>query len=255
MRVLLGTPTFGPTLTHISLVLDIITDIIVFTIVNSCPLLVELELIDTTSSTWSDGLSNVGVQAPGACRHLTNLSLIRNQQYISTGFSTCDIGMFLLSLGCKGLESVVLDGFSAISNAGFTSVLTACLNLKKFEIRNSWGLGDLTIKDVSKVHTSLVEVKLVSCNSITSKGVRDLVTSCTSLEVLDLFGCKRVTDFCIRKVSCLTLLTSLNVGGTEIRDDGMAILGQGNAPISCLSLRGCKWVTDNGIKLLLGSKG
>nr|GEZ82937.1 F-box domain, cyclin-like protein [Tanacetum cinerariifolium] len=71
MRVLLGTPTFGPTLTHISLVLDIITDIIVFTIVNTCPLLVDLELIDTpTSSTWSDGLSNVGVQEPRACRHL-----------------------------------------------------------------------------------------------------------------------------------------------------------------------------------------
>ncbi|GJR66923.1 probable galacturonosyltransferase 7 isoform X2 [Tanacetum coccineum] len=43
--------------------------------------------------------------------------------------------------------------------------------------------------------------------------------------------------------------------GTEIRDDGMAILGRGNAPISYLSLRGCKWVTDKGIKFLLGSKG
>nr|GEU85538.1 hypothetical protein [Tanacetum cinerariifolium] len=40
-----------------------------------------------------------------------------------------------------------------------------------------------------------------------------------------------------------------------IRDDGMAILGRGNAPISCLSFRGCKWVTDKGIKFSLGSKG
>ena len=81
------------------------------------------------------------------------------------------------------------------------------------------------------------------------------MTSCTSLEVLDLFGCSRVTDFCIRNVSCLTLLTYLNLGGTEIRDDGMAILGKGYAPISCLSLRGCKWVTDKGITLLLRSEG
>ncbi|PWA60161.1 F-box domain, cyclin-like protein [Artemisia annua] len=259
MRVLLGTPTFGPTLTHISLVLDIITDILVLAIVTSCPLLVELELIDTPISSTSSSaeLSNVGFQSLGACRHLTNLSLIRKQKNISTGFRTCDMGMLLLSVseGCKGLESVVLDGFSSVRNAGFASILTACLNLKKFEIRNSWGLEDLTMKSVSEVHTSLVEVKLVSCKSITSKGVRDLVTSCTSLEVLDLFGCSRVKDFCIRKVSCLTLLTSLNLGGTEIRDDGMAILGKGNAPISCLSLRGCKWVTDKGITLLLRSEG
>ncbi|GKD74971.1 F-box domain, cyclin-like protein, partial [Tanacetum coccineum] len=79
------------------------------------------------------------VQAPGAYRHLTDLSLIQNQQDISTGFRTCDIGMFLLSRGCKGLESVVLDGFSAVSNAGFTLVLTTWLNLKKFEFQNSWG--------------------------------------------------------------------------------------------------------------------
>ncbi|PWA45751.1 F-box domain, cyclin-like protein [Artemisia annua] len=259
MRVLLGTPTFGPTLTHISLVLDIITDILVLAIVNSCPILVELELIDKPiySTSSSAELSNVGFQSLGACRHLTNLSLIRNQKNIITGFRTCDMDLLLLSVteGCKGLESVVLDGFSSVRNAGFASILTACLNLKKFEIRNSWGLEDLTMKYVSEVHTSLVEVKLVSCKSITSKGVRDLVTSCTSLEVLDLFGCSRVKDFCIRKVSCLTLLTSLNLGGTEIRDDGMAILGKGNAPISCLSLRGCKWVTDKGITLLLRGEG
>ncbi|PWA50442.1 hypothetical protein CTI12_AA469510 [Artemisia annua] len=63
MRVLLGTPTFGPTLTHISLVLDIITDILVLAIVNSCPLLVELELIDTPISSTSSSaeLSNPSV--------------------------------------------------------------------------------------------------------------------------------------------------------------------------------------------------
>ena len=35
----------------------------------------------------------------------------------------------------------------------------------------------------------------------------------------------------------------------------MAVLGKGNAPITNLSLRGCKKITDEGITFLLGSEG
>ncbi|GJW30048.1 F-box domain, cyclin-like protein [Tanacetum coccineum] len=125
---------------------------------------------------------------------------------------------------------------------------------------------DLTIKDVSKVHTSLVEVKLVSCKSITSKGVRDLLTSCTSLEVLDLFGCTRVTDFCISSIShlqylfpsrcttrdVLNLREHRNIGTME-----RLYLGEGTAPILHVSsfkrlqaIRNCLLVTNKAMKAL-----
>ncbi|GJV75754.1 F-box domain, cyclin-like protein, partial [Tanacetum coccineum] len=81
---------------------------------------------------------------------------------------------------------------------------------------------------------SLVEVKLVSCSSITSEAVSELAT-CSLLEVLDLLGCRSVADSCLNKVSRLDSLTCLNLGGADVTDVGMQVLGTGNAPIACLS--------------------
>nr|XP_043618754.1 F-box protein At-B-like [Erigeron canadensis] len=250
-----GLTTFGKALTHISLVLDIICDTLVRTIVHGLPLLSELDLKDRPTSEPSDDLSDFGLQSLAGCTHLTSLSLIRSRQNIATSFKrVTDMGMFLLSEGCKGLESVRFGGFSKVSDAGFASVFNSCLKLKKFEIQNASLLTDLTFQDVSKVPRSLVEVKLVSCSFITSESVSELAT-CSSLEVLDLLGCRSVADPCLHNVSLLTSLTTLNLGGADVTDVGMAILGKGNAPITCLSLRGCKRVTDRGIMFLFESGG
>lgn len=236
-------------------------------VVQSCPLLVELELIDVPKSVDQlvDELSDEGVQSLVGCRHLTSLFLVRSQQRLLDspfGYKTAipfrditDMGMTLLSEGCKRLESVRLDWFSEVTNAGFTSILSSCLNLKKFEIHNSSHLTDLAFIDVSKVQRPLVEVKLVYCKSITCKGVGELAMTGNLIEVLNLPGCQHVADSCLSSVSYLTSLTSLNLGSTNVTDDGMDVLGKGNAPISYLSLRGCSWVTDEGITSLLGNKG
>ncbi|PWA76458.1 F-box domain, cyclin-like protein [Artemisia annua] len=243
------------TLTHISLVLDKITDDVIQTIARCLPLLTELDLKDRPEYEPFDDLSDLGVQSLVGFKYLTSLSLIRNRQRILTSFKrVTDMGMFLLSEGCKGLESVRLGGFSKVSDAGFTSIFNACLKLKKFEIQNAFLLTDLTFQDVSKVPRSLVEVKLVSCSSITSEAVSELAT-CSLLEVLDLLGCRSVADSCLNNVSRLDLLTCLNLGGADVTDVGMKVLGTGNAPIACLSLRGCKRVTDKGIMFLLRSEG
>ncbi|XP_071725741.1 F-box protein At-B-like [Rutidosis leptorrhynchoides] len=246
----------GRTLSRISLVLDIITNEFLCTIVNGLPLLTELDLKDRPTSEFSpDDLSDVGVQLIAGCKHLTCLSLIRSRQHIVTSFkSTTDMGMFLLAEGCKKLESVRLGGFSKVSDAGYTSILNSCLALKYLEIRNGVLLTDLTFQDVSKVPRSLTEVKLISCSFITSEAVCELAT-CSSLQVLDLLGCRSVSDPCLRNISCLKYLTHLNFGGADITDAGMAVLGKSSAQISYISLRGCKRVTDKGIALLLGSEG
>ncbi|GJZ34840.1 F-box domain, cyclin-like protein [Tanacetum coccineum] len=238
------------TLTHISLVLDIITDEVIQTIARCLPLLTELDLKDMPGHEPYDDLSDLGVQSLVGFKYLTSLSLIRSRQRILSSFKrVIDMGMFLLSEGCKGLEKVTLGGFSKVSEAGFTSIFNACLKLKKFEIQNAFLLTDLTFQDVSKVPRSLVEVKLVS-----SQAVSELAT-CSLLEVLDLHGCRSVLDSCLNNVSRLDLLTCLNLGGADVTDVGMNILGTGNAPIACLSLRGCNRVTDKGIVFLLQNEG
>ena len=199
MRVLLRRIIFGPTLRHISLVLNLITNVIVRTIVQSCPLLAELELIDIPKSNrfYPDELSHEGIQSLVAYKHLTSLSLIRSCQLIHTSFEMTDKDMILLSEGCKGLESLKLHGFNSVGNVGFASIFNSCLKLMKLEIKNAFLMKTLAFKNISKVQRSLVEVELMSCSFITSKAVHKLVTSCTSLMVLDLYGYDRVADsFC-----------------------------------------------------------
>lgn len=241
----------------LSLVLDVISDELIITITNSLPLLMELDLEDKPHKEplLHQDLTNNGLQSLRCSHHLTGLSLVRSKKNHQVSFKRInDMGMFLLSEGCKGLESVRLSGFSRVSDAGFASILDSCQRLKKFEVRNALLLSDLAFDDLTEVPCSLVQVRLLSCNLITSETVRQLACS-RSLEVLDLCGCRSIADSCLSSISRLHKLTSLNLAGADVTDYGLVLLGQGSPPITHLSLRGCKRVTDEGVCLLLHSGG
>jgi hypothetical protein len=213
--------------------------------------LIELDLKDRPASKSSDDLSDIGFQSIICCKHLISLSLRRSQKshYIVFKLVT-DVGMFLLAEGCKQLEYVRLGGFTKVTDVGYARVLNSCLNLKKFEIRHALFLEDLAFQDLSKIcRSSFVEVKLVSC-FITYEAVRELVTCSPSMKVLNLCGCSRISDSALSSISCLASLTYLNLERTYVTYAGMAILGKGQAPISYLSLRFCRRVTDKGISLV-----
>ncbi|KAA8527140.1 hypothetical protein F0562_008631 [Nyssa sinensis] len=247
----------GFALQCLSLVLDITSDDLIFSIVNSLPLLVELDLEDrpSTEPLLPHDLTNGGLQSLGSCQHLTGLSLIRSRHNHPVSFKRVNnMGMFLLSEGCRGLESVRLGGFSKVSDAGFAAILHSCQNLKHFEVRSASLLSDLAFHDIIGAPCSLVEMRLLSCNLITSETVKGLSSS-NSLEMLDLCGCRSIADVCLSSISCLLKLHTLNLGGADVTDSGLAVLGKGSSPITRLCLRGCKRVTDKGIALLLRGGG
>ncbi|MCE0482190.1 hypothetical protein HAX54_040691 [Datura stramonium] len=241
----------------LSLVLDVISDSLLFTVVNSLPLLVELDLEDRPfmePSIQSD-LTNNGLQYLGVCRHLITLSIVRSNIYYLTSFTRVnDMGMFLLSEGCGGLESVKLGGFTKVTEAGFSSILHSCQNLKKFEVSNSSQLSDLTFHNIRGVARSLIELRLLSCKLLTSEAMEEL-SSFSKLEVLDTSGCRSIADPCLIYISSLTTLTKLSLAEADITDKGLAILGRGDSPIVHLCIRGCKRVTDWGIELLFHEEG
>ncbi|KAM0995746.1 hypothetical protein ACFX15_005542 [Malus domestica] len=247
----------GLTLQRLSLVLDVISDQLIIVIARSLPHLVELDLEDRPHMEPLPNLdlTNTGLQYVASCHHLIGLSLVRRRQNYQISFKrVTDVGMFLLSEGCKGLQSVRLCGFSKVSDAGYTSILQSCLNLKKFEARNAFRLSDLAFLNVNEFPCSLVEVKLLSCSFITSEAVKQLTCSST-LEVLYLCGCKSIADSCLSSISCLRSLTTLNLTGADITDYGLSILGQGTPPITHLCLRYCTRVTDEGVSLLFDGGG
>ncbi|XP_020538043.1 F-box protein At-B isoform X2 [Jatropha curcas] len=203
--------SYGCTLQYLSLVLDVISDRLLLTIASSLPLLVELDLEDRPNKEPSPHLD------------LTNSGL--------------------QSLGsCHHLSSLSLIR----SRQNYQS----CQKLKKFEVRNALFLSDLAFHNLIGTQCALVEVRLLSCNLITSESVKKLSSS-NSLEVLDLCGCKSIADSCFSSISSLQRLTSLNLTGADITDSGLSVLGQRSPPISYLSLRRCKRITDKGISLLL----
>ncbi|KAF5730416.1 hypothetical protein HS088_TW19G00005 [Tripterygium wilfordii] len=245
------------TLSSLSLVLNVISDRLLRTITNFFPLLVELDLEDRPNKEplpYHD-LTNNGLQSLSSCRRLTALSIIRSRQNHQVSFKRInDMGMFLLSEGCRGLESVRLCGFSKVSDAGFASILYSSLNSKKFEVRNALLLSDLAFHDLAGSPCALVEVRLLSCSLITSEAVKKLAYS-RSLEMLDLCGCKSIADSCLSSISRLHKLKILNLTGADITDSGLSVLGRGSTPITHLCLRSCKRVTDKGISHLVHSGG
>ncbi|KAK4355108.1 hypothetical protein RND71_024079 [Anisodus tanguticus] len=245
-------------LQRLSLVLDVISDILLITVVLSLPLLVELDLEDRPSiepSLQSD-LTNIGLQSLQVCQHLITLSIVRSRIYdYHTSFKRVDnMGMFLLSEGCGGLESVKLGGFTKVTEAGFSSILHSCQNLKKFELLNASLLSDLAFHDMRGVARSLIELRLLSCRLLTSEALEEL-SSFSNLEVLDTSGCRSIADLCLYYISSLSTLTKLNLAEADITDKGLALLGRGNSPIAQLCIRGCKRVTDQGIKFLFHGEG
>ncbi|KAF8009215.1 hypothetical protein BT93_J0260 [Corymbia citriodora subsp. variegata] len=244
-------------LQSLSLHVSTISDKLVTTIAESMPCLLELELEDRP---WKDllphgDLTNAGIQSLRSCNQLKSLSLSRNRQNCQASFKRVnDMGIFLLSEGCKVLESIQLSGFSKVSDAGFASFLHSCKNLKKFEVRNSQSLSDLAFHDLTEAPCSLTELGILSCNLITSETVKKLAFS-SNLEVLDLAGCRSVADSSFYSISSLKMLNTLDLAGADITDSGMSTLGRGSAPIRRLSLRGCRRVTDKGISQLLLSGG
>ncbi|KAL8505368.1 hypothetical protein ACS0TY_016560 [Phlomoides rotata] len=241
----------GFTLLHLSLVVDVISDRLMNSITSSFPHLVELNLEDRpfTEPKLLHDLTNNGLQFLGSLQKLTQLSIVRSRLNYPVSFKRInDVGILLLHESCEGLESVKLGGFSKVTDAGFSSLVHS-RNLKKLEIRNAPLLSDLAFHIIGAA-SPLVELKLLSCNLITSAAIAEIASSST-LELLDTYGCRSIADSCLNYISCLSKLTSVNLGGADITDSGLSVLSKGDLPITKLSLRGCTRVTDRGIICLL----
>ncbi|KAG8365212.1 hypothetical protein BUALT_Bualt18G0080900 [Buddleja alternifolia] len=246
----------GFTLLRLSLVLNLISDRLMTSIATSLPLLVELDLEDRpwTVPSFPHDLTNNGLQFLLFCQNLTHLSVVRSRTNCQVSFKRVnDLGMMLLSESCGRLESIKLGGFSTVTDAGFSSLLRTCHNLKKFEIRNAPLLSDLAFHNIVGVSCPLIELKLQSCNLITSEAVAELASSST-LEVLDTYSCRSIADPCLEYISRLATLTSLNLGGADITDSGLGVLSKGDLPVTNLCLRGCVRVTDRGIISLINGE-
>jgi hypothetical protein len=99
--------------------------------------------------------------------------------------------------------------------------------------------------------TSLQSLNLLGCKLVTDAGLAHL-RGLTALRSLDLWECERVTDAGLAHLRGLTALRSLDLwGGEQVTDAGLAHLRGLNA-LRHLNLQDCRQVTDAGLAHLRG---
>ncbi|PHT77474.1 hypothetical protein T459_20996 [Capsicum annuum] len=87
-------------------------------------------------------MTNIGLPALKFCESLIVLSIVRSERNYPSFKRVKNIGMFHVSERCRRLESVKLGGFAKVTEAGYSSILHSCRNLKKFEVLTSPLLSD-----------------------------------------------------------------------------------------------------------------
>ncbi|GJZ33269.1 F-box domain, cyclin-like protein [Tanacetum coccineum] len=134
------------------------------------------------------------------------------------------------------LSSVNLSAFSL--DLDTLNLIRTRFGTTKKIILNCYRLDDLSIKGFLGEYVE--EVHLLKATSVTYHILFDILKLCPKLRVLLI----ELSDY-----------NEMTKWGTNVTDAGMTVLGKSNAPISCLSLRGCKRVTDEEITYLLEGEG
>ncbi|KAM3322440.1 hypothetical protein P3S67_003591 [Capsicum chacoense] len=171
-----------------SLVVDVISDNLLITVMHSLPRL-ELDLEDRP---FMD-MTNIGLPALKFCECLIFLSIVRSERNYPSFKRVKNIGMFHVSECCRRLESVKLGGFAKVTEAGYSSILHSCRNLKKFEVLTSPLLSDSVFDNMIGVARSVIELRHLEgwkllfssiCTIFTRNGLLLLVASALTYLIL-----------------------------------------------------------------------
>lgn len=218
------------------------------------------------------------------CRHLKSLNLARCIKVSDDGivrfFDIFEGNLVKLDLsGCvqcsdptantlstkqsSTLEDIRLNGLSQIRAECLTTLLTACGQLKHFEIaaelKSASTHRKSMVPHISDVvltrgrYSALETVLFSGASMISNVGAISLVKKCKKLSILDLSYCTGVTDDLLIALGQYTPgLQFLSLSGnSKVTDSGMLALSAGCKLIRHLDLTSCLRLTDEGVKSIL----
>uniref|UniRef100_M3XLI2 F-box domain-containing protein n=1 Tax=Latimeria chalumnae TaxID=7897 RepID=M3XLI2_LATCH len=174
----------------------------------------------------------------------------------------------------KKLSKLSIEGNGRITDAAFKSLHRSCSHLSCFYVNDCPKITDITLKGISFLK-NLTTLSLADCIRVSDQGVRYFVEGlsgsklkelnlancirisdvsllrisqrCHRLTSLSLCYCDHLTDSGIELLSNLSLLTSIDLSGTNIMDQGLSSLGNSGRIIT-LSLSECPGITNLGLQ-------
>ncbi|XP_026414862.1 F-box protein At3g58530-like isoform X1 [Papaver somniferum] len=183
----------------------------------------------------------------------------------------------LLKSKCKealgNLESLNLNGCQKISDKGIEVVTSACPKLKAFSIYWNIRVTDLSIQQLVKNCSCIIDMNLSGCKNITDKsmhliadhyneleelnltrcvkltdgGLQQILLKCSSLQYLNLYALSGFTDGAYMKISHLAHLRVLDLCGAQnLSNQGLSSIARCKNLVS-LNLTWCVLVTDAGV--------
>ncbi|XP_077452272.1 F-box and leucine-rich repeat protein 13 isoform X1 [Stigmatopora argus] len=227
----------------------------------ACPFLREILLNDVYD------LSDNCISALMAnCQSLSSISLLEAWQI-------SDAGMKAIAEVAK-LKSFSLEGNNHVSHVSWKTLCSNSRGLRRLHVVECHKMGDTALKSVASLR-SLQYLDISLCSRVTDKGILTLAESpsANKLRELNISCCSQITDSAITvigqrfpKLSHLNLshceqltdvaleslmgssVTSLDISGCNIQDDGLACLEE--VPLTSLIISKCVNITDIGIENL-----
>ncbi|XP_068660575.1 F-box/LRR-repeat protein 3 [Aristolochia californica] len=171
-----------------------------------------------------------------------------------------------------GLRSLILCRATAVRFGGLEAAVKACPTLEVVDVSYCSKFGDREAAALSCA-TGLRDLRLVKCWDITDVGLAKIAVGCQRLEKLNLKWCLEISDLgldllskkchdlkfldvsylkisnkSLESLSSLRNLKSLlMVGCSNLDDEGMNFLKNGNASLQCIDISRCEKVTPYGL--------
>jgi EIN3-binding F-box protein len=158
------------------------------------------------------------------------------------------------SAQCGSLRSVTIRDCMGIGNTTLAIFAKFCPQLQNLELSGLCGITDAGLFPIlENCQAGLVKVNLSNCLNLTNKVVEDLARiHGGTLTVLNLEGCRRITDESLASIAdyCL-LLTDLDVSKCCITDNGLRCLSEGvQIGLQILSVSGCSKISNKSVPFL-----
>ena len=154
-----------------------------------------------------------------------------------------DLQTLLLSLWLDVRSLATLD--VAVSSHVLRPSWMRLLKSLRSSAIDKWGHGLSSLMWLSRrsIRVSQVLIKIDACRV---RGCDIMLLDTSDIVLLDLRGCKNITDQCLTDIvkRCVKL-RSIDIGGCgEVTDAGVTALGAGCGQLQSINLEGCDKVTD-----------